>query len=171
MRNDFVVIPIFPYQEINSEGVIRTIKTGKLRKTRINNTGYWDIQLKDIDGNMKVPLVHRLVALAHLPEFTVDMYYDNENYFIDHIDGSRTNCDITNLRVVTKSENYKAYLSIEKNNPAQAKRNKRNGVWFTKNTCGDLTFYTSWYEAKEKNPNNYIYFQKYGSGTIPEIVD
>lgn len=52
----------------------------------------------------KVLYVHRLVAEAFLPEFSPELD-------VDHKDGNRANNLVSNLRVVTHSQNCKNYHS------------------------------------------------------------
>ena len=68
-------------------------------KQRLNKRGYY---LTEIQINKKSTTfeVHRLIAKAFFNGIPKDME-------IDHIDRVRSNNKITNLRVVTKSENLK----------------------------------------------------------------
>ena len=70
----------------------------KILKTSINKNGYKILILVNDNGVRKNMYIHKLVALAYIP--------NNENKpCIDHIDEDKTNNHITNLRWATFSEN------------------------------------------------------------------
>jgi|TARA_R110000744_G_scaffold122529_1_gene227509 hypothetical protein len=48
--------------------------------------------------------VHRLIAKAHLPDYSEDLQ-------VDHIDGQKANNDISNLRMATNAGNQRAHIS------------------------------------------------------------
>ena len=89
---------------------------------------------------------------------------------VDHIDGSRHNNNVDNLRILTRAENAIAYYDIKNNHPNLAKRNARNGIWYTINDDHTYNFHRSWYMANDEAPGKEIYFQKYGVNVEPEIV-
>lgn len=68
-----------------------------MKKTRINNLGYEQVSL-NLDGDVKLHLVHRLVAQAFLP---------NPNNFpeVNHIDGNKSNNILSNLEWTTRQGN------------------------------------------------------------------
>ena len=69
-----------------------------LKKLSVNENGYYRTNI----GGRKF-LFNRIVYYAHNPEWDIwDSSDDNE---IDHIDRNKTNNNISNLRVVTSSEN------------------------------------------------------------------
>lgn len=72
---------------------IRIEKTYPL-KPYLHTTGYWRINL----GRKNRHYVHRLVAAAFIPN-------PENKPFVDHIDGCRTNNQVSNLRWVTSKEN------------------------------------------------------------------
>jgi hypothetical protein len=82
--------------EVSSHGRVRNNKTGLILKPAYNNCGY--IHVSIINTNKTTRMVHRLVALAFIP--------NPENKIqIDHIDNDKTNNNISNLRWVTPHEN------------------------------------------------------------------
>lgn len=66
-------------------------------KPRLNKKGYYYINLCK-DGKYKSFEIHRLVAKHFLSNF-------DETLQVNHIDGCKTNNNVTNLEMVTQSEN------------------------------------------------------------------
>lgn len=52
--------------EISSFGNVKVVKSGKLRKSRERQNGYWQINLS-LNGKKKTYSIHQLVARAFLP--------------------------------------------------------------------------------------------------------
>ena len=93
----------------------------KIKSTHKGVGGYSVVMLRK-DGKKKMYLAHRLVAEAFIP----NPY--NKKY-IDHIDGSRNNNNVNNLRWVTAKENsnnpitYRRLLIATLKNPTSGARN------------------------------------------------
>ena len=83
---------------INGDVESFVFKKTKILKSRLINKGYLQIGLKPKGEKRKFFLIHRLIAIAFIPN------PDNKPN-IDHINGDRTNNSIGNLRWVNKSEN------------------------------------------------------------------
>ena len=84
-----------PNYSVSETGLIRNDKTGRILKAHLGTSGYYQVML----GRKTSPLyVHRLVAIAFL---------NNPDKLpqVDHIDGDKTNNNVSNLRWVTVSEN------------------------------------------------------------------
>ena len=160
------VSPAFPKYEVSNTGCIRRLnkRNGAVRKLKTRSDGYMDVNLW-VNGEEYNCLVHRLVANAFLG---IDLY--DKSIVIDHIDGSRHNNHVDNLRPLSRTENAKSYLNIKDNNPDLAKRNAHNGIWYTINDNHTYNFHRSWYMANDEAPGKEIYFQKYGVNVEPEIV-
>jgi hypothetical protein len=91
-------------------------------KLKIDN-GYKRFSFR-IKGKSKYFYYHRVVYYANNPEW--DFYDNSLNNFIDHIDQTKTNNHISNLRVVTQQENTfntscKGYTFIKSCNKYKAK--------------------------------------------------
>lgn len=91
----------FPNYEISSFGKVRRIETKYILKTRINSGGYEEIALR-VDGKLKFPRVHRLVAEV----FCDGLNEEEGRNIVDHIDQCPYNNYYKNLRYVNKSENF-----------------------------------------------------------------
>lgn len=83
----------YPTLEMCKEGYIRN-KKSKLIYTATNSNGYISFQL-----NNSLLLVHRVLMEVFNP------IENMESYTVDHIDGVRSNNNISNLRWTTQSEN------------------------------------------------------------------
>ena len=81
--------------EVSSHGRVRNLRTGRILGGGYGNHGYKQIKLKG-----KKYLIHRLVALAFIPN------PDNLPY-INHIDERKDNNDISNLEWCTASQNQR----------------------------------------------------------------
>lgn len=84
---------------ITDDGKIFSDKynTRRQLKPRINKKGYYYVNLCK-NGKYKSVEIHRLVAKHFLPNF-------DESLQVNHIDGCKTNDNVSNLEMVTQSEN------------------------------------------------------------------
>ena len=106
---------------IEEDGRIWNCKYKKYLSGYYGNDGYKRMCLRK-NANKEYFLLHRLIALAYIPN------PDNKPY-IDHIDRVRNNNSINNLRWVTKMENnqnmslYNTNTTGEKNISVDKRRN------------------------------------------------
>lgn len=84
--------------EVSSLGNIRN-KSSLILKTYKLNSGYLAIKLA-YDGKRYHKLIHRLVAIAF-----IDDNLENTKLEVNHIDGDKLNNKLSNLEIVTSSEN------------------------------------------------------------------
>jgi len=73
--------------------------TGRVLKPALNKDGYYKCALC-VNKKLKSYRVHRLIAMAfHKSD------YRQEGLEVNHIDGDKTNNELTNLELITHSEN------------------------------------------------------------------
>jgi hypothetical protein len=87
-----------PGYSVNEEGIVINNVTGKMMAAHYHKDGYRKLVLP-IDGQQKHQFVHRLVAIAFLPN-------PENKPMVNHIDGVRDNNHLSNLEWVTAKENY-----------------------------------------------------------------
>jgi len=114
----------YPNYDVDENGVVINLKTGKILKSFSDTTGYHQVNLCK-DGKRKRHQVHRLVAEKYLQNFSPTLE-------VDHIDRNRKNNLLSNLRIVTHQQNtfntsakgysfnkktgkYRAYICINGN--------------------------------------------------------
>ena len=88
----------FPDYIFNEDGTVFSKLSNKILKPSSNKRGYQVYRLKDKNGSFITKSAHRLFAEALLPNF-------DEGLDVDHIDGNKQNNRISNLEMVTASEN------------------------------------------------------------------
>lgn len=89
--------------EVSNEGNIRNKETMQMVKPHKTRNGYNILKLYR-DGKPYTRQVHRLVAMAFIG--------DVEGLEVNHKDGNKTNNNVENLELVSRSENIKhAYAS------------------------------------------------------------
>ena len=87
-----VSLPEFPNYNIYLDGRIVNKKTGREKKSRLDNTGYYWIELSH-NGKPKSFTIHRLIAICFLP-----CSVDFKDITVDHINRDRTDNRLENLR-------------------------------------------------------------------------
>jgi hypothetical protein len=109
--------------EIHSDGRVVNINSGKEVVFCKDNKGYRKARLytnlsKNKDGRKPYRL-HRLVAMAFLPNF-------NDELQVNHKDGDKNNNDVSNLEMVTCAENvWHAWNVLETNKDRRKELSKR----------------------------------------------
>lgn len=89
----------FESYEVSDLGRVRNIRTGRIKKNFLNRNGYYYVYLYH-DGTMRPKPVHRLVAMAFVP---------NAECFaeINHIDEKKNNNEASNLEWCSHAYNMK----------------------------------------------------------------
>jgi hypothetical protein len=93
----------------------------KHRLASTTGTGYYLIKLD------KLRLIHRVVAETFLGEIS-------DGYEVNHIDEDKSNNNLSNLELVTRSENMKKYWENHKGNANKqyfGRYNKKTGLYTT----------------------------------------
>ena len=88
-------------------------------KQHLNRCGYLTVSIS-VEGVRKFRTIHRILGLAFIPN-------PDSKPQINHIDGNKTNNDLTNLEWCTNSENQLHAWStgLREFTPAQAESNKQ----------------------------------------------
>jgi hypothetical protein len=112
-------IPNYPNYSVTEDGKVWSSLTNKFLKAGLGKVGYYVVALHK-DNNQKTFNVHRLVAESFLNNV------DNK-LFVNHINGIKTDNNITNLEWCTAKENnihaHKIGLNyISKSNRIEASR-------------------------------------------------
>lgn len=82
----------------NKDSKYHKITAGDKVKSFINKYGYVEYVLSDKNNNRKHIQAHRIVASLFIPN-------PNNKYYVNHIDGDKTNNHINNLEWCSASEN------------------------------------------------------------------
>lgn len=140
---------------ITKDGKVFSGKTNDFMKLGDNGRGYKNVSLK-LDGvrKWKKAYVHRLVASAYIGEI-------KEGMEVDHVDGCKSNNELSNLRIVTRLENIRNENTISKN-----KRDKEvyvysfEGIFLSKErTLSEASIkYLGYRETKSLNKRSGDYF-------------
>lgn len=77
---------------------------GKLKPT-LMRVGYYSVALSLGNGRVKREYVHKLVAQSFLGEIP-------KNHVINHIDGVKVNNKLSNLEIVSRKQNAKAWVDL-----------------------------------------------------------
>lgn len=100
---------IFPEKySISNYGRLKNKTTNHIYKLTNKNGDYFLIILKNFDGKVKTIRIHRLVAMAFIPN-------PNNYPCVNHIDGNKQNNNVNNLEWCTHSHNAKHSLTIKPN--------------------------------------------------------
>jgi hypothetical protein len=97
---DAVAIPGYPNYFATPRGQIYSTQENRIsaRRFGLNSAGYPQCGMRALDGALKWPLVHRLVAKLFVP--------GDHSLTVNHKDMVKTNCEASNLEWVTLSENH-----------------------------------------------------------------
>jgi len=97
MSDEWQSITDYPNYEVSRGGLIRRIGSDVTRKLCVHKSGYVQTQLRNRTG-VRTFLVHRLVALAFVPN-------PKQELFVDHINSNKQNNAVENLRWVDLATN------------------------------------------------------------------
>lgn len=123
----FKPIDGWPWYEVSDAGNVRSLLTGKLRKFSKCAHGYLNCMLSIEGGKGKAFYVHRLVAMAFIP----NPYRLSD---VDHVDGNASNNAVANLRWVSHRDNLR--FAVERRGYNWSEGNRYNAVRFTLSDSG-----------------------------------
>lgn len=98
MANNYGEIMRLPREQSNDLTGGVSVFPSKILKPKVSKSGYLHIQLTK-DGKPKTFLVHRIIAMTFLEQ------ENGDELQVNHIDGDKTNNQITNLEFTTAKEN------------------------------------------------------------------
>ena len=127
---------------VDTEGNVYSIKLSRVLNGFLNHNGYRKVELWN-DGKGKHKFVHRLVWEAYNGPVPVGLE-------IDHIDRDRLNNNLSNLRLVTRSQNLwntgaKGYCWI-----SQCKK------WRAQITANGIEKYLGFFDTEEEARQAYL---------------
>jgi hypothetical protein len=106
MKEEFRKIPSLDFRyEVSRKGIVRNIKSKKIKKQTISKFGYYRTAYRVNKTNPHYS-VHGWSRMLH--QLVMECWGQprpSEKHIIDHIDRNKLNNDISNLRWVTYSEN------------------------------------------------------------------
>ena len=107
--NHYNVIPNYSDYFISKGGNVVSNKRGRFVPLfeHDNGTGYMFVVLTDNNGIAKERYIHRLNAITHIPN-------PMNKPEVNHMDGNTKNNDISNLEWVTRHENIKHRMWLDK---------------------------------------------------------
>jgi hypothetical protein len=106
--NDFYPIPNFDKYYISNFGKVLSTNKKKIliMKTNFSNSNGYETVVLYKNKKQITKSIHRLMALTFLEDYT-------ETLYVDHIDNNKLNNDLSNLRMVTASQNNKNLLKAK----------------------------------------------------------
>lgn len=128
----------FVYDELSPSKLSRISGNKVLNVTGKNKAGYYRVSFKG-----RRVYVHRIIWLLHFPDY-------DQTLDIDHIDLDKSNNNISNLRLVTRSANLK--------NRRQVNSEYKNVFW----ECGRNRFHVYYQENKRRKTKMFTE-QDYGT--------
>ena len=129
MKEEFKVIKEFENYEINRNGEVRNIKTGKILKNKLDDKKFYfkTSLIKYYSGKSKQHnvFIHRLLAIAFIENI------DNKP-IVDHVNGIKTDNRLENLRWATYKENSKNVDYTKIKRKERKENTSRCGINFNK---------------------------------------
>tara|TARA_R110002124_G_C8698120_1_gene493723 strand:+ start:88 stop:510 length:423 start_codon:yes stop_codon:yes gene_type:complete len=136
------------YKILKNGTILNTFKNIEATQRLNKSNGYMYVDLW-VDKKAQTHSVHRLVAGAHLEPI------DGCN-IVDHIDGDKTNNNLSNLRYVTQRDNMRHHYGDFDNSNIYLTKNKRFRVRVTLNKkTKHIGVFDTIEQAKEARNNSY----------------
>lgn len=105
--------------QVSNIGNVKSCSKQIILKSALHKEGYLQVVLYDNNKIPKTLKIHRLVALAFIPN-------PDNKHFVDHINGIRNDNRVENLRWVTHKENLNFPLARKNISKAQTNNSKRS---------------------------------------------
>ena len=103
---------------VSNTGLVKRVTTNKIKYPSLNSWGYKVVSLSKSNTKLKTVLVHRLVAIHFIDN------PENKKQ-VNHIDGIKTNNNVSNLEWKTRHENMThAFKTGLNSNPVREKHNR-----------------------------------------------
>lgn len=112
--SNYIKVPGFDIYEVNERGVIRKITTKRALKPYKTKFGYYRVTLYK-QGKRHRLHVHQVVAMTFIPN-------PDGKKQVNHIDGDKTNNNVSNLEWVTPQENIRHARDVLGYDPNVTKR-------------------------------------------------
>jgi hypothetical protein len=151
---DMIAIPGFPYYFVKGTDIVSQ-KWNKYRILKqVLQKGYLIVCLQDANGKQFVKKVHRLIAQAHLADYSEDLE-------VDHIDRNKSNNEISNLRMATHTEN------MHNRNGKGYHFHKHHGKWMAKITVDGKQKHLGYFDTEAEARKAYLDGKKIHHPTAP----
>ncbi len=141
----------FPAYEVSSDGRVRTIKTGRMRKLQLRPNEYIHVGLQKDKKDSK-HYVHVLVATAFCNR-------DEGCNIVDHINQNRADNNYKNLRWTTTSGNQRNKSKQKNNISGTSGVNNKKGYWVA-----------NWYDENMKQQYKYFSIKKLGDDQAKQLA-
>jgi hypothetical protein len=152
---DMIPIPGFPYYFVKGTDIVSQKWGGyRILKQAINDRGYLTVCLQYPNKKQVCKKVHRLIAQAHLPDYSEDLE-------VDHIDRCRSNNEISNLRMVTPSQN------LHNTDAKGCSFDKNINKWKAKICVNYKQKHIGYYDTEEEAHQAYLKAKKLYHPTAP----
>ena len=140
----------YSHYYIKKDGTIWTKKDGnyKRKKTFYSPKGYESVYLKGSDG-LKLFYIHDLIARQYLKKPS------GENIVVDHIDRNKKNNHASNIRYVTKRQNY---INSKRSDKAKG-YTKRGNKWVSIIKYNIRQYYLGTFDTPELASSLYLLFK------------
>ena len=162
---EYRTIEEYENYEISNLGNVRNKKTGNILTQILRYDGYYCVNVRK-NSKPKNLSIHRLIALSFIPN-------PSNKPFVDHVNRSRSDNRLENLRWCTRSENQmnKSKHSNNTSTYTGVSYNKSNNKWKVRIAINGkkkhIGYYTNFDEAviarKEQEKIHYKEFQAFQS--------
>jgi len=142
----------FPAYEVSTDGRVRTIKTGRMRKLQVLPNEYIHVGLQKDKKDSK-HYVHILVATAFCNK-------DEGCNIVDHINQNRADNNYENLRWTTSSGNNRNRTKAKNNSSGTSGvRYDKNGYWVA-----------NWCDQNMKQQHKYFSVRTHGDEQAKQLA-